>query len=67
VPRLQTVKGSVKRLSDITVVDLHTLGIRDINRILSTLPIVIAQVRGEILRRQKEGLISTGSGTSENI
>lgn len=51
--RSQTVSGAVKRLSDITVVDLHKMGIREINRIQSALPIVMAQVNNEIRRREE--------------
>lgn len=58
-----TVKSSVKRLSGITVLDLHALGIRDLQRILNTLPIVIAHVKDEISRRQNANLIKTGLPT----
>lgn len=51
--RSQTVSGAVKRLSDITVVDLHKMGIREINRIQAALPIVMAQVNNEIRRREE--------------
>lgn len=49
--RGQTVSGAVKRLSEITVTDLHKMGIREVNRILKTLPIVIVQVKNEVTRR----------------
>lgn len=56
--RMQTVKGAVKRLRDITVVDLHKLGIRDMNNLLTSLPIVIEQVQGEKKRRSSVGAVS---------
>ena len=63
-----SVKQSVKRLSGITVVDLHALGIRDMKRILSSLPIVIAHVQAELARRDSakvslRELTPTGSQT----
>lgn len=57
---IPTVKSAVKRLSDITVEDLHNLPARDINRILTILPIVTRQVEGEVSRRQNEDLTKTG-------
>lgn len=52
--RMQTVSGAVKRLAGITVTDLHSMGIREVNKVIKTLPIVMAQVEGELTRRNSK-------------
>jgi hypothetical protein len=47
-----SVRGAIKRLSDITVVDLHSLKASDLKRIVSVLPVVLDQVKAEQTRRK---------------
>ena len=47
-----SVRGEIKRLSDITVVDLHSLRASDLKRIVSVLPVVLDQVKAEQTRRK---------------
>lgn len=51
--RMQTVSGAVKRLSDITVTDLHKMKVREMDRIIKILPVVLEQIKGEKNRRQQ--------------
>lgn len=55
MPRMQTIVSAVKRLSDITVTELHLMGQRDISNTLKTLPIVMEQVKGE--KNRRDGLV----------
>lgn len=46
-----SIAGAISRLKNITVVDLHKMGAREIKSILTSMPIVITQVEGEKQRR----------------
>lgn len=50
--RAHSIKGAVKRLSDITLVDLSNMAIGDIKLLLLSLPIVIEKVSEEKKRRE---------------
>ena len=52
---MQTVAGATKRLADITVTELHSMKIREMNHMVKTLPLVIEQVKAEINRRNNNG------------
>ena len=52
---MQIVAGAVKSLADITVTDLHTMKIREMNHLVKILPIVIENVKGELRSRNDIG------------